>query len=200
MIDDNSTKEEIFIGATKNIGLLNTLSEPIKEQMHDVVIAYLVLSAKIESLDGKVKEKANAIINHTRSLFLADQIDAHNAFKVLSLTNAVLNQKMSIAKYQVEAGRFNLAPTPAMKFIGGLMMSLSTILFLCVLVLVPAANLPVSSMALMVGCNFLCSLFICATGHGLYNKGLPLGREHNQLTEDIDNLADAMFESTHATP
>lgn len=148
MIDDNSTKEEIFFGATKNIGLLNNLSEPNKKQMHDVVVAYLVLSSKIESLDGKVKEKANAIINHTRSLFLDGQIDAHNAVKVLVLTNDVLNQKITIARYQVDARHFDLAPTPAMKFIGGLMMSLSTILVLSTLVLLPAATLPLSTLQL----------------------------------------------------
>lgn len=196
MIDDNSTKEEIFIGATENIDLLNTLSEPNKKQMHDVIVAYKVLSLKIESLEGEVKEKANAIINHTRSLFLADQINGHNAIKALTLTNDVLNRKISIIKYQLEAGKFDLAPSPAMKFIGGLMMSLSIILVLCVLVTLPAVTLPLTSLALMVGGSALCSLSLFGTGYGLYNKGLPLGREHNALTEDIDNLADAMFEST----
>jgi len=199
MINDNSTKDEIFNGAIKNIRLLNTLSEQNKRQMYDVIVAYLVLRSKIESLDGEVKQKANAIINHTKSLFLADQINAHNAVKVLTLTNDLLNQKISIAKYQLKASYFDLAPTPAMKIIGGLMMSLGITLALCLLVLLPTVTLPLSTLALIAGGSTICSLSIFATGYGLYNKGLQLRREHNALTEDIDNLADAMFESTAST-
>lgn len=84
MIDNNSTKKEVFEAAINDIDSIKYASKSMQEKILPLVTAYICFDNTIRNLDEAVKAKAMKILYHTKEFYLTDQITLRCGLNILN--------------------------------------------------------------------------------------------------------------------